>query len=582
MATQTLNLLPSASGIDPLYVLPASNDGKTYKVSLLALYDWISSRDVVSHDTNYTMSYTDGRATINYNGNGSSSLVVPNHNDEPILIGTSINVTNNTLIGSLNIIPSSGVSINSALGTYVKNHGISLLTKVDTNSWILSGDLNLYEDTYFDKTKLLLKLDQNITDNSLWPKNISNNNVQIVTSNSRFNDGSAQFSNGAYLSIPSSSDFDFGTGDFTIESWAYLNGHGGNGYNHFFSINQQDTFALKSYSGNYYLYANSTTAVSTTITPILNSWHHIALVRYGQRLFLFINGELKGESIISPTITYGSASEARIGLANGTSGEYLDGLLNDIRVTKGQARYITNFTPPSQHLYNNKNIKTPDMVAGLQLWLDASDSTTLYDATTGGSLSGSDGSVLRWVDKSINNYSAIQPDLNTAPVRKLSTLNNKDTLYFSGNKYLNISNIGVSQCLTAIIVWKPEVNTAYAFDSVSSSDGILDRVTFLNSSGFYAYAGTDNFRTNNNILTNNWTICSVVFDRTSSKGYINSTLILNGNAGNNNMTSLRIGSRYSLSDYLTGHIGEILIYDSAMTDDGRILVENYLREKWGF
>lgn len=581
MATQTLNLLPSVSEINPLYVLPASNDGKTYKVSLSTLSEWISSRNVVTHNTNYTMSRSDGRAVINYNGNGSSNLIIPNNNDEPILVGTTINITNNSLVGSVNIVPSSGVSVNSALGTYVKNYGLSSLTKVDTNSWVLSGDLSPYQDMYFDKTKLLLQFNNNTKDDSLWPKNITNNNVQIATNNSKFGDSSAQFSNGSYLSVPANSDFDFGTGDFTIECWAYLNSQGGNGYNHFFSINQHDTFALKSYSGNYYLYANSTTAVSTTIAPILNSWHHIALVRYGQRLFLFINGELKGESIISATTSYGSASEARIGTANGISSEYLDGFLNDVRVTKGRARYTTNFTPPTEHLYKGKNSASPNTIPGLQLWLDASDDSTLYDSTSQGSLTNFDNPVLRWSDKSSNNYSAVQSDSNAAPIRKASILNNKDALYFNGSNYLDISTVNISQRITAFVVWKPTTSPSYAFDSTSSSDNYVNRVSFLsgNNGGFYGFAGGSLYTADYSLL-NKWTICTIVFDKTSSKGHINSIPIISGNPGNNNMSSLRIGSRFNLIEYLNGYIGEILLYDAAMTDTDRILVENYLKAKW--
>jgi hypothetical protein len=587
MATQTLNLLPSApSQVDPFYVLPASDSGKTYKVSISSLSDWLSSKDMVTKNSNYTLSYSDGKAVINYVGNGASNLIVPSHN-EPISIGTTINIANNSLMGSLNIVSSSGVVVNSALGSYVKNYGLASLTKVDTNSWILGGNLSVYQDPYFEQTKLLLRMtgtDNSTTflDSSLSPKTITpNGGTKIVTSNSKFNDSSAQFSNST-LSIPSSLDFNFGTGDFTIECWVYLNNHGGNGYNHFFSIDQQNTFAFKSYNESYYLYANSTTAVSTTISPILNSWHHLALVRYGQRLFIFVNGELKGESIIPQSNTYGSTSGVLIGSANGTTGEYLDGFLNDLRVTKGQARYTVNFTPPTEYLYKNQNVITnPSSILGLQLWLDASDSSTLYDAVDGGSLVSADSSVLKWTDKSTNNYTATQTNSSYAPIKKTSVINNKDALLFDGtNDYIDINSISMSQRITAFVVWRPNNDSSYAFDSTTSTDGTSNRVTFLNVQGPYVYAGAD-LRNTDNQLTNNWTVCSMVFDKTSSKSYINSALSASGNSGSNNMTSLRIGSRYSLENYLNGYIGEILLYDSAITDSERIAIEAGLKLKWG-
>jgi hypothetical protein len=72
-----------------------------------------------------------------------------------------------------------------------------------------------------------------------------------------------------------------------------------------------------------------------------------------------------------------------------------------------------------------------------------------------------------------------------------------------------------------------------------------------------------------------------VFDKTSSKSYVNSVLITAGNSGLNNMSSLRVGSRYSLIEYLNGYIGEILLYDAAITDSERVAIEAGLKLKWG-
>lgn len=575
MATQKLFLLPTASQIDPFYVLPASNNGKTYKVSLELLSGWLYSKDVVSKNSDYTISYSDKKSIITFTGPGSSTLLIPNNTDQAIPVGTVIDVSNYNVTGAVNIIGDNGVTVHSALGSYVRSFGLASLIKIDSNTWILSGNLSPYQDTFFNKTKLLLRMtDSNFYDSSLSPKSVSSSNVTITNSNTKFGDNSAQFASGAYLSLPSSSDFNFGTNDFTIECWVRLNSQGGNGYNHYFSINNQDTFAFKSYSGYYYLFANSNTIVSTTITPILNTWHHLALVRYGQRMYIFVNGELKGEAIVSPSATFGTTGAARIGTASGLNGEYLDGLMNDFRVTVGQARYTMDFTPPSEHLYKNGNSALPNDILGLQLWLDASDSSTLLDATSGGSPASYDSNVLGWQDKSSNNYVAIQSDSAKAPIRKSSVINNKDALYFTGSQYLDLSSINMSQRITAFIVWNP-ANNVYAFDSTSSNN----RVTLLNADGLYAYAGYD-MKNIQNTLTNNWTVCSIVYDKTSSSAYINSVLAVTGNPGSNNMTSLRIGSRYSLEAYLNGYIGEILLYDASMTENDRILIENYLKNKW--
>ena len=62
------------------------------------------------------------------------------------------------------------------------------------------------------------------------------------------------------------------------------------------------------------------------------------------------------------------------------------------------------------------NILAPNNINGLQLWLDSSDSLSLFDATTGGSLVSANGTVARWQDKSGNGRHLIQGTLSKRPI----------------------------------------------------------------------------------------------------------------------------------------------------------------------
>ena len=85
-------------------------------------------------------------------------------------------------------------------------------------------------------------------------------------------------------------------------------------------------------------------------------------------------------------------------------------------------------------------LPVPQTISGLQLWLDASDASTLYDATSGGSLVAADGAVARWEDKSGNETHATQSDANGRPTRKVSLLNGNDGLRLSADQMLvNVS-----------------------------------------------------------------------------------------------------------------------------------------------
>lgn len=87
------------------------------------------------------------------------------------------------------------------------------------------------------------------------------------------------------------------------------------------------------------------------------------------------------------------------------------------------------------------------------LWLDASDSNTLYDATTGGALVGAGGAVARWEDKSGNARHATQATLANRPLRTAAAQGGKDALTFDGvNDFMATPAFGGTQDCTYFLV----------------------------------------------------------------------------------------------------------------------------------
>lgn len=248
-------------------------------------------------------------------------------------------------------------------------------------------------DNDYNNVSLLLHMkgsngSTSFIDSSSSPKTITvYGNAQISTTQSKFGGSSGYFDgSGDYISLPQSSDWDFGSGDFTIEFWAYLLSHGGGGYNHYFSIINQNTFGFKSYSDFYYLAANGSVQVSTSAPPVLNSWQHIALVRNGTSLKIFVNGVESGSSTISPETSYGSSSGSSY-VGSGWSGEYLHGYIDEFRITKGIARYASNFTPANLAFFPNTtpftaNINTSNS-NGLTIGATKFSNGVVYDTYTG-------------------------------------------------------------------------------------------------------------------------------------------------------------------------------------------------------
>tara|TARA_X000001316_G_C922419_1_gene37769 strand:- start:4675 stop:7248 length:2574 start_codon:yes stop_codon:yes gene_type:complete len=160
---------------------------------------------------------------------------------------------------------------------------------------------------------------------------------------------------GDYLSIPDSSDFDFGNGDFTIEFWAYQKGVNADGTgsvvgqwaasNRGWVVYLSSTFILFSFSTNGTNYYN----VSDGSGISYNEWTHVAIVRDGNTMKMYKNGTETYNAVFNSTI-YNSSRILEVGAnSSGTYGDYL-GYLKDVRIVKGSAVYTSAFTPPTEPL----------------------------------------------------------------------------------------------------------------------------------------------------------------------------------------------------------------------------------------
>jgi len=174
-------------------------------------------------------------------------------------------------------------------------------------------------------------------------------NAQISTTQSKFGGSSIYLDGtGDYVVEPINLNYGYGTGDFTIEFWLYLNA----------TSTQTIVSNLSSASStNPHLYINTTiryyTAGADRITGASLStgvWYHIALCRASGSTRLFVDGTQSG-STYSDTNDYGSSAPFGVGtywsLGSPVTTSTLSGYIDDLRITKGIARYTANFTPPT-------------------------------------------------------------------------------------------------------------------------------------------------------------------------------------------------------------------------------------------
>jgi hypothetical protein len=226
-------------------------------------------------------------------------------------------------------------------------------------------------DAYAANVSLLLHFNgaqdsTNFLDNSLYAQAVTTNGTgKIATTQSKFG-GSSLFpnSNGIYAAI--SPAFTFGTGDFTIEMWIWLPSstvskpiYSGAGSGEA-RTNKPNLYTGA--AGNTIVYGNGSDRITSGALSY-TTWYHVAVTRSGTDTKLFINGT-QGGSTYTDTTDYISAA------ATGTYMGYyplgsvaFPGYIDELRVTKGVARYTTDFTAPTT-VFENCFLNFSDPFAG--------------------------------------------------------------------------------------------------------------------------------------------------------------------------------------------------------------------------
>jgi hypothetical protein len=178
-------------------------------------------------------------------------------------------------------------------------------------------------------------------------------NAQISTTQSKFGNSSMYFDGtDDRLPAPASVDIAIGTADFTIEGWFYTASPATNrglfqisttaGGLEAGNTNNLAVYCSSSVLGVYY--ASTFKAGTTSISA--NTWTHFALVRYSGSTKLYVNGIADGGFGTNADTQNYTGKNVCVGGYFSTS--YLwGGYIQDFRITKGIARYTSNFTPPT-------------------------------------------------------------------------------------------------------------------------------------------------------------------------------------------------------------------------------------------
>lgn len=175
-------------------------------------------------------------------------------------------------------------------------------------------------------------------------------NAQVSTVQSKFGGSSVYFDGtGDYLVVPNNTELQMGSGNFTIEFWWYPLSNSGyqtpieKGY-----TNSGGLILQTEGDGKILVYASGAAVITASTAVTLNTWNHMALVRNGTSLVLYLNGVSVGSATNSTNFNSTGLMGIGANVSGGGAGGYpINGYIDDLRITKGVARYTSNFTPPT-------------------------------------------------------------------------------------------------------------------------------------------------------------------------------------------------------------------------------------------
>ena len=314
-----INTTPSISGASASYAL--ATDGTATTVT-------ITATDPEGLPITYSIaSDTSGNTATVTQGTGSSTNVF-----------TITPSTNTAHAGtfSLTFRASDGVNLATAVSSFTlafavqnSNYTTALVTSVGTNN----------------------QVNNTFTDSSTNSHTITayGNTTQTTFSPYRHGGYSTYFDgSGDYLNAPYTVS-NFGTGDFTLETWVYNTDQ--SGYNLILDARSAAAtvpLVFGIHDTNHAYYYNGTEYKASTTVP-LNEWVHLAIARSGSTLKIFQNGVEVLSRTDSSDLTGTSTNQITIGRAvQGASHFY--GYMSDFRIVKGSAVYTSAFTPPTERL----------------------------------------------------------------------------------------------------------------------------------------------------------------------------------------------------------------------------------------
>lgn len=409
----------------------------------------------------------------------------------------------------------------------------------------------------------LLTTQYNGAGNNNGFKDSSQNNFVITrngnTTQGTFTPYGANWSNyfdgsGDYLSTPSSSGFDFGTGDFTVEAW--INTNILTGEKGFIQTSATAGGLQTSYTngviavvaagaGSYTINVNiGGTNVAGSIAVTTGTWYHVAFTRSSGVVRSFINGALSG----GPTTITANLTGTYACVGGYYSTGYLwSGYISNLRVVKGTALYTSAFTPSTTPL---------TAISGTSL-LTCADNRFIDDSTN-------NFTITRNGDVSVQRFSPF----NATSAYSTSVIGGSG--YFDGTgDYLSVANTAALgfgtgdftiEFSTYMTSAKSSADSGYVFDLRFSSGNTCYMWLEDNTAYTVTINGVSSSGTTSSTYLRQWVNWAIVRSSGTVKVYVNGVQNMSfSSSGSIGNSGIAVGCRFNATEFFPGYITDFRV-----------------------
>lgn len=241
-------------------------------------------------------------------------------------------------------------------------------------------------------TALLLHLDGADAATSTSDENCNAGGAKTITFNNQAQLDTAQFKfgtssllldgTGDFIGISDSTDFDFGTSDFTVDMWVRFNNASGRQelFSNYSGSDVNGTLILEKYNSpseglDIVYYSGGYTRIHGAYTFSTGTWYHIAFVRTSGNAMIFVDGTQVGvTTALSASLTHAGTPVHTIGALTGGANGF-NGWIDEARVSN-TARWTSNFTPETAPFDTESQLMSPKISlqsSGVDLWAIKND-----------------------------------------------------------------------------------------------------------------------------------------------------------------------------------------------------------------